>query len=80
MNARLRHNPRHRVADRVCILVVWGLLVVPWVGPVVLSVGSSVAYYAWRRTYAEAAKRLNVHAWVAIAVNVGVHLAWRALG
>jgi hypothetical protein len=54
--------------------VVYGLLFVPYVGPLVLVIGSSVAYYARRGRYPEAARRLNRHAWLAIGLNVVAHL------
>jgi hypothetical protein len=61
--------------------IVYGLLFVPCVGPLVLIVGSSIAFYTWRGRYPDAARRLNTHAWIAIGVNVVAHLviarAWR---
>jgi hypothetical protein len=61
--------------DRMWLWIVYGLLFVPYVGPVVLVVGSSVLYYSWRKRWPEAAARLNVHAWIAIGINVAAHFA-----
>jgi hypothetical protein len=55
-------------------LWLYGLLFVPYVGPLVLVVGSSVAYCAWRGMYPVAARRLNRHAWIAIGLNVITHV------
>ena len=61
--------------------VVYGVLFVPYVGPLVLIVGSSVLFYRWRGRYPDPAERLNRHAWIAIGLNVAAHLiiarAWR---
>jgi hypothetical protein len=47
-----------------------GSLLVPLVGPVLLALGSSLAYYRMRRSSPERARWLNRHAWIAIELNV----------
>lgn len=65
--------------DSRWLLVIYGLLFVPFIGPALLIVGSSAAYYAWRHRWPEAAARVNRHAWIAIGANIAATLAVRRL-
>jgi hypothetical protein len=62
------------VGDRRVLALVYGSLLVPVVGPVLLAVGSSLAYYRLRPTRPAFAAWLNRHAWIAIGLNVAAHL------
>jgi hypothetical protein len=63
--------------DRRWLWLVYGTVFVPLVGQPLVVLASSVLYYRWRRGWPEAAVRLNVHAWIAVALNIG--LTWAAL-
>ena len=65
--------------ERWWLAAVYGSLLVPFVGPVMLALGSSLAYYRLRRTSPERARWLNHHAWIAIGMNVCMHTAIFAL-
>jgi hypothetical protein len=54
--------------------VVYGVGIVPFLGPALLLGGSAWSYYAWRKQYPEATARLNRHVRLAIALNVLVSL------
>jgi hypothetical protein len=56
--------------DRRWLLAIYGSLLVPFVGPALLIVASSVLYYVWWRERPERARWLNKHAWIAIGLNV----------
>jgi hypothetical protein len=45
------------------------------VGQPLVVFASSILYYRWRKRWPRAASRLNVHAWVAVALNIGLTLA-----
>jgi hypothetical protein len=63
------------VGDRRVLALVYGSLLVPLVGPLLLALGSSLAYYRLRRSRPGFASWLNVHAWIAIGLNVVAHVA-----
>jgi hypothetical protein len=54
--------------DRRWLWLVYGTVFVPLIGQPLVVVGSSVLYYLWRRKWPKAAFRLNVHAWIAVAL------------
>ena len=51
------------------LALVYGSLFVPLVGPLLLALGSSLAYLRLRRTSPALARRVNRHAWIAIGLN-----------
>jgi hypothetical protein len=57
----------------------YGSLLVPSVGPMLLALGSSLAYFRLRRTSPGLAKALNRHAWIAIAFNVCANVVFTVL-
>ncbi len=59
--------------DRVLWLV-YGSLLVPFAGPVLLAVWSSATYYRWRTRWPGRAAWLNRHAWIAIGLNLAANL------
>jgi hypothetical protein len=63
--------------DQRWLLLVYGSLLVPFVGPALLIMGSSVMYYRWRRERSELARWVNRHAWLAIGLNVALTLLLR---
>lgn len=67
-------NLPYRGDPRVLWLV-YGSLLVPFVGPVLLAVASSVAYFRIRHTRPNFARWLNFHAWCAIGINAAAHVA-----
>jgi hypothetical protein len=50
-------------------VLVYCSLFVPLVGPVLLALVSSFAYFRLRTTSPERARALNKHAWIAIGLN-----------
>ena len=60
---------------RSWLVLVYGSLLVPLVGPVLLALGSSLAYFRLRRTSPERARVLNRHAWIAIGMNAAANVA-----
>jgi hypothetical protein len=48
---------------------------VPLIGQPIVVLGSSLLYFQWRRGWPDAAKRINRHAWIAVALNIGLTLA-----
>ena len=63
------------VGDRRVLAAIYASLLVPVVGPVLLALGSSVAYYRLRHVRPDFAAWLNVHAWIAIGLNALAHIA-----
>ena len=61
--------------DRRWLALVYGSLLVPLVGPLLLVLGSSFAYYRLRRTSPNRARWLNRHAWIAIGLNACANVA-----
>jgi hypothetical protein len=60
---------------------IYGSVLVPYVGPAVLILTSSVLYYGWRKTDPDRAKWINRHAWIAVFANAAAVFALRhALG
>ena len=57
-------------------MLVHGSLLVPLVGPVLLALVSSVAYFRLRATSPERARALNKHAWIAIGLNACASVAF----
>jgi CBS-domain-containing membrane protein len=45
---------------------------VPVIGQAAVVVASSLLYYRWRRAWPKEALRLNVHAWIAVALHVAL--------
>jgi hypothetical protein len=56
---------------------VYGSVLVPYVGPAVLILTSSVLYYRWRSLDPDRAKWLNRHAWVAVLLNAALVIVLR---
>jgi hypothetical protein len=56
-------------------LLVYGSLALPLVGPVLLALVSSLAYYLLRHASPELARALKRHAWIALALNTGANVA-----
>ncbi|MDP9001590.1 MAG: hypothetical protein M3O46_15935 [Myxococcota bacterium] len=56
-------------------LLVYAMVFVPVFGQAIVVFGSSVLYYRWRRRWPDAAKRINRHAWIAVALNVALTIA-----
>ena len=56
--------------DRRWLALIYGSLLVPLVGPVLLALVSSLLYYRWRNQAPERARWINRHAWIAIGLNV----------
>ena len=59
--------------------LVYATALVPVVGQPVVVVASSILYYRWRRTWPREAFWLNVHAWIAVALNITLVLGIRHL-
>jgi hypothetical protein len=57
-------------------VLVYGSLLVPLVGPLLLALVSSLAYFRLRTTSPERARALNKHAWVAIGLNACASVAF----
>jgi hypothetical protein len=55
--------------------LVHATVLVPFIGQPLVVVASSILYYRWRKQWPKAAFRLNVHAWIAVAFNIGLTLA-----
>jgi hypothetical protein len=58
------------VGDSRVLAAIYGSLLVPLVGPALLIVCSSIAYYLTRPTRPGFARWINRHAWIAIGLNV----------
>jgi hypothetical protein len=61
---------------RSWLVLVYGSLLVPLVGPLLLALVSSLAYFRLRTTSPERARALNKHAWVAIGLNACASVAF----
>jgi hypothetical protein len=62
--------------SRRWLLLVYGSLAIPVVGPSLIIVASFVTYYVWRRRFPERDRWLIKHAWIAIGLNVLTNVAW----
>jgi len=65
-------------ADRLDTLwyaVIWGSVLVPFVGVWIIIILSSVMYYAWRKQYPKKANAVNRQGWFAWLVGNGLWLA-----
>jgi hypothetical protein len=71
--------PGRPLVPRSWLVLVYGSLLVPFVGPVLLALGSSLAYFRLRRKSPSVARALNRHAWIAIAINVSTNIAFAVL-
>jgi hypothetical protein len=54
--------------------IVYSTVLVPVVGQPLVVLWISFLYFRWRRAWPEAAKRINLHAWIAVAMNIVVTL------
>jgi len=45
--------------------IIWGSLIVPYIGIWIIIILSSVMYYRWKKTYPKKAKAINKHGWLA---------------
>ncbi len=61
--------------DRRWLGLVYGSLLVPLVGPLLLALVSSLLYYRWRTRLPDRARWINRHAWIAIALNAATNAA-----
>lgn len=72
----------HDALDRRVLFVVYASAFVPWIGPWILILGTSVLYYVWRRQTPRRAAQLNRHAWIAwslgMLASLGLFLFRRA--
>jgi hypothetical protein len=59
--------------------LVYATALVPVVGQPVVVVASSILYYRWHRKWPREAFWLNVHAWIAVALNIALVLGIRHL-
>jgi len=57
--------------------LVYATALFPVIGQPIVVVASSVLYYRWRRAWPREAFWLNVHAWIAVALNICLVLALR---
>lgn len=64
-----------KTLPRSWLVLVYGSLLVPLVGPLLLALGSSLAYFRLRRTSPDRARALNRHAWIAIGLNACANVA-----
>ena len=53
------------------IVLIWLLMLVPYVGSLVVIVVSSILYYAWKKDSPNKAKTINKHGWAAFLVGIG---------
>jgi hypothetical protein len=63
------------VPRRRWLALIYGSLLVPIVGPVLLVLASSLLYYRWRTRLPNRARWINRHAWIAIALNAATNAA-----
>ncbi len=72
----------HSSSDHLDWRWIAAMYVLPWVplGPVVVIVGSSIGYYALRKSRPLSATRLNRHAFIAFGLAVAFVVARRVLG
>ena len=59
--------------------LVYGTVFVPLVGQPLVVVASSILYYRWRKAWQREAFWLNVHPWIAVALNLALVLRLRHL-
>lgn len=59
--------------------LVYATALFPLIGQPIVVVGSSWLYYRWRQRWPKEAFRLNVHAWIAVALNIALVLTARHL-
>jgi hypothetical protein len=59
--------------------LVYATVFVPLVGQPVVVIASSILYYRWRKKWPREAFWLNVHAWIAVALNIALVLGIRHL-
>jgi hypothetical protein len=59
-----------RPDDKRWAWLVYATVFVPLIGQPIVVVASSALYFRWRKAWPEAASRLNIHAWVAVALNI----------
>ena len=55
--------------------LVYATVFVPLIGQPLVVFASSILYYRWRNRWPKEAFRLNVHAWIAVALNIELTLA-----
>ena len=75
-------DPAHHSFDRLDWRWIAAMYVLPWVplGPVIVVVGSSIGYYAMRKSRPASATRLNRHAFIAFGLAVAFIIARRVFG
>jgi hypothetical protein len=56
------------------LALVYGSLAIPFVGPLLLAVVSSVLYFRWRKTDPVRAAWVNRHAWIAAGLNTATNV------
>ncbi len=69
------------IPSRRWLAAIYGSVLVPLVGPMLLVIASSILFLRLRRTDPERARWLNFHSWIAFLSNVVIVLMLRrALG
>ena len=56
------------------LALVYGSLLIPFVGPLMLALVSSLLYFRWRNTDPQRAQWINRHAWIAAGLNTATNL------
>jgi len=52
------------------ILLIWGMLFVPYIGIILIILISGFLYYYWKNDYPNKARSINMHGWLAVLVTV----------
>ncbi len=58
------------------ILILWLLMLIPFVGGILVVLISSILYYVWKGSYPKKAKAVNLHGWLVFLVSI---LLWMIL-
>ena len=56
------------------LALVYGSLLIPFVGPLLLAIVTSVLYFRWRHTDSVRAAWVNKHAWIAAGLNTATNV------
>jgi hypothetical protein len=63
------------LVPRPWLVLLYGSLLIPLVGPTLLVLGSSLAYFRLRGPAPQRARALNRHAWIALGLNLIANVA-----
>jgi hypothetical protein len=58
--------------DSRWLWLAYAVVFVPVIGQAAVVIVSSLLYFRWRRAWPREAFRLNVHAWIAVALHVAL--------